>query len=139
MTFTRIRFGAIAALTCAAAFGATGVATASPYLSVSQTAGVSPGQAVYVSLSGIEGIQGSVAIGQCKAQVSGPADCNLPGTLLGKADDAGNWTSNSGTAITLAASIGGVDCTAFEGACIVAVTALNNPSAMMATVPLSFG
>ncbi|MET7770075.1 neocarzinostatin apoprotein domain-containing protein [Nocardia sp. NPDC005366] len=129
MKLVNIRFGVVAAATCAAALGATAIATASPYLSVSQSSGLSAGQSVYVSLSGYDGDISSVAIGQCKARVAGPSDCNLGGTFIGSSEGS----------ITLAGAIGGVDCTAAAGACIIGVTSLNNPGAILATVPLSFG
>ncbi|MGN2637808.1 neocarzinostatin apoprotein domain-containing protein [Nocardia takedensis] len=140
MTVTRTRVATAAALLASAALlGTAATASAAPSLWVSQTAGLSTGQAVSVSLNGIDGSYGSVAIGQCKAVVAGPADCNLVGSLIGRADDGGAWRSNAGSAVTVVGAVGGVDCLASAGACMIAVTSLNNPSAILATAPLSFG
>lgn len=140
MKFVTTRLGVLAAATGAAALAATGTASAGPALWVSQTSGVSVGQTVSVSLSGISADLGSVAIGQCKSSVASVADCNLAGGLLGKADGSGQWVSNKGTdAITLVGSLGGANCAAAPGTCIIAVTSLNNPYNILATVPLTFG
>ncbi|MEU7143261.1 neocarzinostatin apoprotein domain-containing protein [Nocardia sp. NPDC046473] len=129
-------FGAVA---IAAAVGA-GPAAAAPVLQISQTSGVAAGQTISVTVNGLAADLGSVAVGQCRAQVAGPADCNLPGTLLGKADEQGTWRPNGGSsAITLLGSVGGVDCTAAAGACIIAVTSLTDPGNILLATPLAFG
>ncbi|WP_040796355.1 neocarzinostatin apoprotein domain-containing protein [Nocardia higoensis] len=140
MKFVKSRLGALTVVAGAAVLGATGTASAAPSLWVSQTSGVSAGQTVSVSLSGITADLGSVAIGQCKSSVSSVGDCNLAGGLLGKADGAGKWVSNKGTnAITLVGSLGGANCAAAPGTCSMVVTSLNNPYNILATVPLTFG
>lgn len=133
------RLGILAGLSAATVFGA-GLAAATPALQLSQTTGVSAGQTISATVDGLGAGLGSVAVGQCKAQVAGPADCNLAGSLLGKADEQGRWQPNGGSgAITLVGSIGGVDCAATAGACIIAVTSLNNPTNILLATPLTFG
>ncbi|MGW4247758.1 neocarzinostatin apoprotein domain-containing protein [Nocardia sp. NPDC004722] len=122
-------------LTALALFGGATSAQAAS-VDVSQSWGVSAGQTVSVSVSGLTPNLASVAVGQCKAQISGPSDCNLGGSLLGTADAQGNW---SGGGITLVSSVGGVDCTAAAGACTISVTSLTDPNNILASVPLSFG
>ncbi|WP_067701440.1 neocarzinostatin apoprotein domain-containing protein [Nocardia jejuensis] len=134
-----LRAGVLAAAVAGGLLATSGPATAGAFLSLSQTDGVSAGQSVSVSLGGLPADLASVAVGQCKAQVSGPADCNLVGTLMGHADGDGNWQSNGGYSITLVGSIGGVDCASGPGACTIAVTSLTNPSAIITSAPLSFG
>ncbi|AYF77001.1 hypothetical protein D7D52_27935 [Nocardia yunnanensis] len=130
-----IPFGAmLAGLTAVGLFGGAPAQAAS--VSVSQSGAVAAGQSISVSVSGLAPDLASVAVGQCKAQISGPADCNLGGSLLGTADDQGNWYPGS---VTLVGSVGGVDCTAFAGACVIAVTSLTDPNNILASVPLSFG
>ncbi|MEC3957749.1 neocarzinostatin apoprotein domain-containing protein [Nocardia sp. CDC153] len=130
------RLGAVlTGLTAIALFGGATIAQAAS-VDVSQAWGVSAGQTISVSVSGLAPNLASVAVGQCTAQISGPSDCNLGGSLLGTADVQGNW---SGGSITLVASVGGVDCTAAAGACTIAVTSLTDPTNILASVPLSFG
>ncbi|MGV9678712.1 neocarzinostatin apoprotein domain-containing protein [Nocardia sp. NPDC003482] len=138
MIRTTIRSGIFAA---AAVTAAVTAAPAHAYadLSLSASDGVSAGQTIGVSLSGLDANLDSVAVGQCKAQVSGPADCNLAGSLLGKADADGVWQPRGGSAVTLVGSIGGVDCAAAPGACVIAVTSLTDPGNILTSVPLTFG
>lgn len=139
MKIISTRLGILGAAAAATILGAA-PATAAPAMQISQSSGVAAGQVISVSLDGLGADLGSVAVGQCKAQVAGPADCNLPGALLGKADAQGIWRSNGGSsAITLVGSIGGVDCTAASGACIIAVTSLTNPTNILLATPLAFG
>ena len=123
----------VAGLAAVALFGAAPAEAAT--IAVSQSGGVAVGQRVSVSISGLAPNLASVAVGQCKARISGPSDCNLPGSLLGKADAQGNWRAGS---ITLVASVGGVNCVASPGACTIAVTSLTDPHNILAAVPLSF-
>ena len=100
---------------------------------------VKAGDAVTVSLEGLPPNLPMVTIGQCKAQVVAPTDCSLPTALMGTADAAGVWQANEGKdAITLAAEIGGVDCTSAAGACTLAVTSLTNPANIITSLPLDF-
>lgn len=126
--------GAIAGALVAGAPAASAAA-----LGLSQADGVTAGQTITFSLSGLPADLTAVAVGQCKARVSGPADCNLGGSLLGSSDGQGVWQPNGGASITLVASVGGVDCTAAAGACIIGVTSLSNPTQILAATPLSFG
>jgi hypothetical protein len=81
-----------------------------------------------------------VTVGQCKAQITGPTDCNLPTALLGTADGTGRWQPNEGkNSISLSAEIGGADCAAAPGTCTLAVTSLTDPTAILTSVPLTFG
>ncbi|MFD6159839.1 neocarzinostatin apoprotein domain-containing protein [Nocardia sp. NPDC060256] len=139
MKHIAIQLGICGAVAVAAVSGA-GTAAAAPNLQLSQTSGVVAGQAISVTLDGLGADLGSVAVGQCKAQIAGPTDCNLPGSLLGRADAQGTWrSSGGGTAITLVGSIGGADCTAAAGACVIAVTSLNDPGNVLLATPLAFG
>ncbi|MGN2637807.1 neocarzinostatin apoprotein domain-containing protein [Nocardia takedensis] len=121
-------------LLCAAPAGAA------PTLQVDARDGLTPGQSVSITLDGLPANMPMVAVGQCKPLVAGPADCDLPGSLMGAVDAAGVWRSTTGaTAITVAPAVGGVDCTSAAGACAIAVTSLTDPTAILASVPLSFG
>lgn len=121
-------------------FAASPAQAAAPSLKLSATSGVKVGQTITVtSLTGLAANLPSVAIGQCKPNVTGTSDCNLTGSLLGQADASGKWTPGAkGSTITLVKSIGGVDCTAKSGACIIGVTSLVNPTNVLARVPLTF-
>lgn len=134
-----IRMTLLAGALSAGVLVAAPQAMAGTTLSVSRTAGVRAGQTVTVSLSGLPANLSSVAVGQCRARISGPGDCNLGGSLLGTADGRGVWHSNSSTAITLVGSIGGTDCHSAPGACTISVTSLTNPTNILASVPLTFG
>lgn len=122
-----------AGLAAVAAFGAAPAEAAT--IAVSQSGGVAIGQSVSVSVSGLAPNLASVAVGQCKARIAGPSDCNLQGSLLGKADAQGNFRAGS---ITLVGSIGGVNCVAQPGACTISVTSLTDPHNILASVPLTF-
>ncbi|MFD6159838.1 neocarzinostatin apoprotein domain-containing protein [Nocardia sp. NPDC060256] len=120
--------------------GAAPAASAAPALQVSQSTGLTVGQTITVTLTGLPANMPAVAIGQCKPQITGPADCNLPGSMLGAADGAGSWQPNGDKrAITLVADVGGSDCTAAPGACTISVTSLTNATEIIASVPLTFG
>lgn len=125
---------ALAALASIAMFGSATAHAAS--VQVSQSGGVRVGQSINVSISGLAPNLAQVAVGQCKAQISSPSDCNLGGSLLGTADGQGNWNAGS---VTLVGNVGGVDCTASAGACTIAVTSLTDPNNILASVPLNFG
>ncbi|MQY26126.1 neocarzinostatin apoprotein domain-containing protein [Nocardia aurantia] len=134
---SRIGTRIVPLLAAAAAVALLGSATAqAASVSVSQTGGVSAGQSVSVSVNGLAPGLSQVAVGQCTAQISGPNDCNLSGSKLGNADDQGHLSVGG---ITLVGSVGGVDCTAFAGACTIAVTSLTDPYNILAAVSLSFG
>ncbi|WP_216908716.1 neocarzinostatin apoprotein domain-containing protein [Nocardia noduli] len=139
MTTTRLRAGAVVLLG-AGLLATSPVAAADPALQVESHTGVAVGQSVTVRLEGLPANLPMVAVGQCKPLVKGPTDCNLPTALMGSADAAGVWKSQGGsTSITLAADVGGVDCTSAAGACAIAVTSLTDPTAILAAVPLTFG
>ncbi|MBF6147592.1 MULTISPECIES: neocarzinostatin apoprotein domain-containing protein [Nocardia] len=123
-----------AGLAAVAMFG--GAPAQAATIAVSQSGGVAVGQSISVSVSGLAPDLASVAVGQCTANISGPSDCNLAGSLLGTADGQGNWEAGS---IALVGSVGGVDCTAEAGACTIAVTSLTDPTNILASIPLSFG
>src|SRR5262245_15110472 len=125
---------ALTGLAAAAIFGAAPAQAAQVQLSAAD--GVAVGQSIDVSVSGLTPNLTSVAVGQCTANISGPSDCNLGGSLLGTADADGNWQAGS---IGLVATVGGVDCTAAPGACTIAVTSLTDPTNILAAVPLRFG
>ncbi|WP_327146171.1 neocarzinostatin apoprotein domain-containing protein [Nocardia sp. NBC_01327] len=105
---------------------------------LSRSGGVGAGQSITVSVSGLAPGLASVAVGQCKSQISGPNDCNLGGSILGNADGSGTWQADSHS-ITLVGSIGGVDCTSAPGACTISVTSLTDPTNILASIPLTFG
>ncbi|MEV6558594.1 neocarzinostatin apoprotein domain-containing protein [Nocardia sp. NPDC051756] len=133
------RLGILAGVTVAAVFGA-GPAAAAPTLQVSQSTGLTAGQAITVTLDGLPANMAAVAVGQCKPQIAGPGDCNLPGSMLGSADGQGNWQPNGDKrSITLVADVGGTDCTVAPGACTISVTSLTNATEIIASVPLTFG
>ncbi|MQY20897.1 neocarzinostatin apoprotein domain-containing protein [Nocardia macrotermitis] len=123
----------VAGLAVVALFGAAPAEAAT--LAVSQSGGVAVGQSISVSVSGLAPNLSSVAIGQCKSRIAGPSDCNLQGSLLGKADAQGSWHAGS---ITLVGAVGGVNCASQPGACTIAVTSLTDPHNILASVPLTF-
>ncbi|QLY28789.1 neocarzinostatin apoprotein domain-containing protein [Nocardia huaxiensis] len=134
------RTSALVAVAGAAALAGSPAAMAEPTLTLSVSTGVTAGQTVTVQLEGLPPDLPTVAVGQCKPQITTPADCNLGGSLMGRSDAQGMWQPNGGSrTLTLVASIGGVDCAAAPGACTVAVTSLTNPSDILASVPLDFG
>ncbi|AYF77002.1 hypothetical protein D7D52_27940 [Nocardia yunnanensis] len=128
-----------AAVTAAALLAFAPPATAAPVLHPTPAGDVTVGEIITVALDGLPANMPTVAIGQCKAQIALPTDCNLSASLLGSADAAGVWKPGErGNTILLTASIGGVDCTTAPGACALAVTSLTNPNAILASVPLTF-
>ncbi|WP_330180387.1 neocarzinostatin apoprotein domain-containing protein [Nocardia sp. NBC_01503] len=126
----------LAGLSALAVFGGATAQAAS--VSLSQTGGLGAGQSISVSVSGLAPNLASVAVGQCTSQVSGPGDCNLGGSILGRADGEGNWQASRDT-ITVVGSVGGVDCASAPGACTIAVTSLTDPTNIIASIPLTFG
>ncbi len=128
--------GAAAALVCTPAAASAAAAK----LSLSKSSGLAPGDSInVVSLTGLKANLAQVYVAQCKAKVAGPTDCELSSALSGNADGSGTWKSAKGTSIKLVKAIGGVDCTAKAGACIIGVTSLTNPGNVIATAPLTFG
>lgn len=135
-----IRAVAIGAAATVAVLMGSPASHAAPTLTLSESSGVSAGQTVTITLTGLPPNLPTVAVGQCKPQITLPTDCNLSGSRMGKADEQGVWQPTDGnSALTLAASIGGVDCATTPGACTIAVTSLTNPSNVLASVPLTFG
>lgn len=61
---------------------------AAPTLSISQTQGLQDGQKLTISASGYQASLGDIAIGQCIAGYTGPADCNTVGGAVFKDADA---------------------------------------------------
>ncbi|WP_327146172.1 neocarzinostatin apoprotein domain-containing protein [Nocardia sp. NBC_01327] len=128
-----------AAVTAAALLATSAPAGAAPVLHPTPTGDVTVGQSITVALDGLPPNLPTVAIGQCKPQITSPADCNLGGSLLGGADAQGIWKPGArGAVVTLVASVGGIDCTSAPGACTLAVTSLTNPADILASVPLTF-
>jgi hypothetical protein len=133
-------FGLFAATAAAGLILAAPVATAAPTLQLNESTGLSAGQSVTITLEGLPPNLTTVAVGQCKPQITVPADCNLTGSRMGKADENGKWQALDGNdTLTLVAAVGGVDCTTGPGACVVAVTSLTQPGNLLASTPLSFG
>ncbi|WP_067720881.1 neocarzinostatin apoprotein domain-containing protein [Nocardia yamanashiensis] len=115
-------------------------AQADATLRVSETSGLAAGHTVTVNLDGLPANLATVAVGQCKPQIVQPTDCNLTGSLMGRADEQGVWQPNGGNrTLTLVAAINGTDCATSAGACTVSVTSLTDPSHILASVPLTFG
>ena len=139
MKFSKVAaLGAAAALVCAPSAASASAAAAK--LSLSKSSGVSVGETINVtSLTGLKANLAQVYVAQCKAKVAGPTDCELGSALQGSADAGGTWKSTKGTSIKLVKTINGVDCTSKAGACIIGVTSLTNPGAVIATTPLTFG
>ncbi|MFI1236704.1 neocarzinostatin apoprotein domain-containing protein [Nocardia salmonicida] len=131
--------GILGAVAVAAIWSAT-PAAAAPTLQVSQSTGLAAGQTVTVTLDGLPANMPAVAVGQCKPQITGPADCHLAGSMLGAADGQGRWQPNPGKGgIALVATVGTTDCAAAPGACTISVTSLTNATEILASVPLTFG
>ncbi|MEV6773877.1 hypothetical protein AB0N05_35100 [Nocardia sp. NPDC051030] len=133
-------------LTVVLAATATGIllgtpaATAAPQLQASATSGLTVGQSITVKLDGLPANLASVAVGQCKPQIVAPTDCNLTGSIMGKADENGVWQANTGNStVVLVGKVGDTDCTSAPGACTLSVTSLTNPSQILASIPLNFG
>ncbi|MFI6866054.1 neocarzinostatin apoprotein domain-containing protein [Nocardia sp. NPDC050406] len=140
MRKTGLRFGLLLAALVGTLVATAPTAVAAPTLTLDESSGLTPGQTVTVALEGLPPNLPTVAVGQCKPQITLPTDCNLGGSIMGKADAQGKWQPNDGKyVVTLAASIGGVDCTSAPGACTIAVTSLTDASNILASVPLSFG
>ncbi|GAA2730765.1 LPXTG cell wall anchor domain-containing protein [Actinocorallia aurantiaca] len=139
MKFSKVAaLGAAAVLVCAPSAASASAAAAK--LSLSKSSGLSVGSTInVVSLTGLKANLTQVYVAQCKAKVAGPTDCELGSALQGSADASGTWKSTKGTAIKLVKTINGVDCTSKAGACIIGVTSLTNPGAVIATAPLTFG
>ncbi|MEV0248654.1 neocarzinostatin apoprotein domain-containing protein [Nocardia sp. NPDC050712] len=115
-------------------------ASAAPTLQLNESSGLAPGQAVTISLDGLPPNLTTVAVGQCKPQITLPTDCQLAGSRMGKADDKGKWQALDGNnTLTLVSAIGDVDCTTGPGACVIAVTSLTQPGNLLASTPLAFG
>ncbi|MVU78115.1 hypothetical protein GPX89_12775 [Nocardia sp. ET3-3] len=129
-----------AAVTAAALLATAPSATAAPALHPTPAGEVSVGEVITIALDGLPANLPSVAIGQCKPAVTSPSDCQLDRSLLGNADAQGVWQPGQrGRTIVLTASVGGIDCTSAPGACTLAVTSLTNPTAIITSVPLTFG
>jgi len=129
--------GAAAVLVCAPSAAS---AAAAGKLTLSKSSGLAVGDTInVVSLTGLKANLTQVYVAQCKAKVGGPTDCELGSALQGSANAGGTWKSTKGTAIKLVKTINGVDCTSKAGACIIGVTSLTNPGAVIATAPLTFG
>jgi hypothetical protein len=137
---TRKQAVVVAAITTASVLALGPPALAAPTLKMSRTTGLKAGDKInVVSLTGLKPGLASVAIGQCKPVVTGTADCDISGALLGTADAAGKWKPGAkGSTITLQAKIGTTACTAKPGACIIGVTSLTNPTNVLVKVPLTF-
>ncbi|GAB2839107.1 neocarzinostatin apoprotein domain-containing protein [Actinocorallia aurea] len=136
-----MKISRLAALTGAAVLlFAPSASAAAAQLSISKTSGLAAGDVVTVnSLTGLTPNLASVAVGQCLTAVKGPNDCNLTGSLLGKADASGKWVPPAkGNKITIVKTVGGKDCTV-AGTCIIGVTSLMNPSNIITKVAITFG
>ncbi|MEV6278889.1 neocarzinostatin apoprotein domain-containing protein [Nocardia sp. NPDC051832] len=139
MKHNAFRLAVIAAAATGGIIAVVPAAQATPTLQLSESTGVAAGQAITVNLAGLDANLAGVAVGQCKPQVVAPTDCNLTGALLGAADAQGVWQPRTGArTLTLAATVGGTDCTTAAGACAISVTSLTNPAQILATVPLTF-
>ncbi|MFE9581525.1 neocarzinostatin apoprotein domain-containing protein [Nocardia sp. NPDC006044] len=137
---TRLGIFAGLSVVAIAVVGGAPAALAAPALQVSQSTGLAAGQTITVTLDGLPANMPAVAVGQCKPQITGPGDCNLPGSMLGAADGQGTWQpSGDKRSIALVAAVGGTDCTAAPGACTISVTSLTNATEIIASVPLTFG
>ncbi|MBO2447853.1 LPXTG cell wall anchor domain-containing protein [Actinomadura barringtoniae] len=140
MRRTRKQAATVAAITTASVLALGPPALAAPTLKMSKTTGLKAGDKIdVVSLTGLKPNLASVAIGQCKPVVTGTADCDISGALLGTADGSGKWKPGAkGSTITLLAKIGSTSCTAKAGACIIGVTSLTDPTNVLVKVPLTF-
>ncbi|WP_051338628.1 neocarzinostatin apoprotein domain-containing protein [Streptomyces flavidovirens] len=136
-----------AALAAATALALTALAApaaaAAPSLTVSRSTGLVPGDKVTVSAKGLSPNQPFVPLGLCKPNPAGPTDCATApeSSVIGKTDASGVWhsaSSNGTTArITVKAKVGGVDCTAKAGACVIAVSI--TATRELAQAPLTVG
>ncbi|MBF6182419.1 hypothetical protein [Nocardia otitidiscaviarum] len=139
MKSTVLRTAVPAAAATLALLVGSPAASAAPTLEVSESSGVAPGQMITVKLAGLPPNLPTVAVGQCTPQITLPTDCQLSGSLMGRADEQGVWQPTGGRELALVEAVGGTDCTAAPGACTVAVTSLTDPSKILASVPLTFG
>lgn len=134
---------ALAAATALVVTAFAAPAAAAPSLSVSKTTGLAPGDKVTVSAKGLSPNQPFVPLGLCKPNPSRPTDCETApeSSVLGKTDASGVWhsaSSDSTTAqITVKEKVGGVDCTAKAGACVIAVSI--TATRELAQEPLTIG
>ncbi|UGY91925.1 neocarzinostatin apoprotein domain-containing protein [Streptomyces gobiensis] len=134
---------ALAAATALAVTALAAPAAAAPSLTVSKSTGLVPGDKVTVSAKGLSPNQPFVPLGLCKPNPAGPTDCATApeSSVIGKTDASGVWhsaSSNGTTArITVKAKVGGVDCTAKAGACVIAVSI--TATRELAQVPLTVG
>ena len=136
----KFRHAAAAAAAAALACVPATSASAAAQLTLSKSTGFKVGETInVVSLTGLKANLTQVYIAQCKASVTGPTDCELSGALSGNADASGKWKPAKGTSIKLVKAINGTDCTSKAGACIIGVTSLTNPGAVLARVPMTFG
>ncbi|MEU7282235.1 neocarzinostatin apoprotein domain-containing protein [Streptomyces sp. NPDC045431] len=135
-----------AALAAAAALAVTALAApaaAAPSLTVSKSTGLAPGEKVTVSAKGLSPNQPFVPIGLCTPNPAKPTDCDTApeSSVIGRTDASGVWhsaSSNGTTArITVKGKVGGVDCTAKAGACVIAVSI--TATRELAQVPLTVG
>lgn len=114
---------------------------AAPVLTVSATTGLKTGQSIVVEGVGFAPNLKGIAIGQCRADFTGPSDCNLAGGATFRNADA---SGSVGTiTLKLAETFGDIDCTKEQ--CVIAAAPLPTTSgpeevaANTATVPLTFG
>lgn len=134
--------GALAAASVLAAVVA-GPAAAAGTLTVSKSTGLAVGDRVTVSAKGLSPDQGFVPIGLCKPKPAGPADCETSpdAAVIGKTDASGVWhtAANGATTaqITVKAQVGGADCAAKAGNCVIAVSI--SATKELVEVPLTVG
>ncbi|MER7106939.1 neocarzinostatin apoprotein domain-containing protein [Streptomyces sp. NPDC000229] len=134
---------ALAAATALAVTALAAPAAAAPQLTVSKSTGLAPGDTVTVSAKGLSPNQPFVPLGLCRPNPAAPTDCETApeSSVIGKTDASGVWhsaSSNGTTArITVKAKVGGVDCTAKAGSCVIAVSIMATRE--LAQVPLTIG
>ncbi len=95
---------------------------AAPTLNVSQLTGLTDGQKLTVSGGGFKANLSSIAIGQCRAGYTGPADCNTATGATFRTADA-NGSVGSFT-IIVKEKFGTTDCTKVQ--CVIAAAPLPN-------------
>lgn len=101
-----------------------GPAWAAPTLNVSALTGLQDGQTLTISGGGFQANLSSIAIGQCVAGYTGPADCNTSGGATFKnADASGNVSSFT---IVVKEVFGAHDCTKVQ--CVIAAAPLPTSS-----------